>query len=288
MTVAPDVDGSSLTSLPTATVVIGMHRSGTSLLTRMLNLLGLGLGAADDLMPPHERDNPTGYWEHLDVVGLNDEILGALGGSWDRPPLLEDGWEFEADLDQFRTRAGEIVGSIVGCERPVPGASTRPGPSIGWKDPRCSLLLPFWKTVIPVRATIVAVRHPFQVAASLARRDRMTPEQAAWLWSRHVVAAWRGHRNRAIVDYDMAVADPESCAVHLASFLGLDQPSDAVLTEVRSFVDGDLAHDPGVEIEVGPAMALALSLFAMVQSQPFSLVDGVVDAIHAHWVVTGG
>jgi hypothetical protein len=43
-------------SVPTQTIVtvLGMHRSGTSLVTRLLNLMGVFLGAADDLMPASE------------------------------------------------------------------------------------------------------------------------------------------------------------------------------------------------------------------------------------------
>ena len=45
-------------------VVVGMHRSGTSIVSRLLNLLGAHLGPEDDLMPP-KPDNPTGFWEAL-------------------------------------------------------------------------------------------------------------------------------------------------------------------------------------------------------------------------------
>jgi len=53
-------------------VIIGMHRSGTSVIARGLKVLGVTLG--DNLMPPGE-DNPKGYWEDLDINELNVELL---------------------------------------------------------------------------------------------------------------------------------------------------------------------------------------------------------------------
>ena len=69
-------------------IVLGMHRSGTSLLTRALMECGLYLGEEGDLVSPHEADNPEGYWEHKQVVSINDRILGIFGGTDQRPPNL--------------------------------------------------------------------------------------------------------------------------------------------------------------------------------------------------------
>ena len=65
--------------------ILGMHRSGTSLLTRMLNLIGVYLGPEQLLMHPNFA-NPRGFWEHDEIVSLNDEILRRLGGIWAEPP----------------------------------------------------------------------------------------------------------------------------------------------------------------------------------------------------------
>ena len=65
--------------------IAGAHRSGTSMVMRLLHECGLYLGAESDLMPA-QADNPDGFWEHLRFVKLNDEILNSLGGAWDLPP----------------------------------------------------------------------------------------------------------------------------------------------------------------------------------------------------------
>ena len=63
-----------------AVIVLGMHRSGTSALAGMLSLLGIQFGRS--LFPP-QADNPRGYWEHREIVDLDDRMLMALGSSWD-------------------------------------------------------------------------------------------------------------------------------------------------------------------------------------------------------------
>lgn len=64
-----------------AVCVLGMHRSGTSLITRVLNLLGVYLGPEEHLITAN-ADNPKGFWEHDLFKRRNDEILERLGGTW--------------------------------------------------------------------------------------------------------------------------------------------------------------------------------------------------------------
>ncbi len=90
-----------------------MHRSGTSLAARALDLLGVSLGDPDRLQPAG-RDNPAGYWENRYVTELDDELLAALGGSWDQPPVLTPGWEADPALDELRDRARGVLGDAFG------------------------------------------------------------------------------------------------------------------------------------------------------------------------------
>ncbi|HZS16634.1 MAG TPA: hypothetical protein VFA51_01750, partial [Candidatus Udaeobacter sp.] len=73
----------------TAICIAGAHRSGTSMLTRLLHSCGLYLGSKDELMAA-QADNPDGFWEHLGFVALNDELLSQLGGAWDLPPKPDE------------------------------------------------------------------------------------------------------------------------------------------------------------------------------------------------------
>src|SRR5438309_5043020 len=98
--------------------ITGMHRSGTSMVARLLNVCGLGLGPEDELLPA-AFDNPRGFWENVHFVRLNDALLRAWGGPWDRPPPGAG-----TTPDELRSRALGLVGRLAG-----------PGPW-GWKDPR--------------------------------------------------------------------------------------------------------------------------------------------------------
>src|SRR5215469_4551353 len=84
-TIAPLVPAAS-----NAIIVLGMHRSGTSALAGMLHHLGVALG--DDLMPA-TADNPRGYWEHRDIVAINDRLMTELGRAWHDVRPLPPMWE---------------------------------------------------------------------------------------------------------------------------------------------------------------------------------------------------
>src|SRR5690242_20012263 len=84
-------------------LVLGMHRSGTSALTRMLNLLGCAL--PDELLGAN-YSNPEGHWESQRAIAINDALLIALGRSWDDIRELPADWlrrpETEAARQQIR------------------------------------------------------------------------------------------------------------------------------------------------------------------------------------------
>ena len=116
--------------------IAGMHRSGTSMVTRLLNLCGLYLGREEDFLPSTEY-NIEGYWENTKFLEMNDEILASFGGGWDLPPSLETGWEKSAHLAPLKDSSRQIIDGL--SQQPV----------WGWKDPRNSLTLPFWKELVP-------------------------------------------------------------------------------------------------------------------------------------------
>lgn len=253
--------------------VTGMHRSGTSLVGRVVNLLGVDLGPEDQIMEP-KADNPAGFWENTSISALNDDLLAALGGSWNEPPVLADGWETDARLDEMRTRARTTLEDTLGGV----GADV-----VGWKDPRMSIVLPFWRTVAPIEATVMAVRRPRDVAASLARRDNLSREESAALWLRYVVAAWRNDPGRIVVDYDAFFADSAGASTRLARALGLAEPDDDTLERIATFVDPQLRHRSKSRSS-GPATKLANALYHILVSGDPATTDAMADHLHAAWV----
>ncbi|MGO8871368.1 MAG: hypothetical protein ACLQPH_08190, partial [Acidimicrobiales bacterium] len=78
-------------------VVLGMHRSGTSLVAGLLGALGFQVPRFDDRIHDQPWSNPE-HWESASMVRFNDELLDQLGGSWDAPPVLNPGWQNEPRL----------------------------------------------------------------------------------------------------------------------------------------------------------------------------------------------
>ena len=90
-------------------IILGMHRSGTSCITRMFNLSGVSLGT--DLFPPAE-DNSEGYWEDARFVRINNKILKNSNGSWYNPPKnLKISLKNKLDIMSFiYSRGNNILG----------------------------------------------------------------------------------------------------------------------------------------------------------------------------------
>jgi hypothetical protein len=172
----------------TGIIVLGMHRSGTSLVTALLAELGCWPGR--DLVPA-DPSNPQGYWEHRDVVAAHEAFLHAIGRSWSDPrPIPPSRFQGEAAAEARATLA-EILRHDLLARPP-------------WlvKDPRLCRLLPLWKGPLEETdggASVVFVhvlRSPAAVALSLAARDGMSPTKSDALWLRHYLDAERATRGR--------------------------------------------------------------------------------------------
>ena len=211
------------------TIVLGMHRSGTSLLARCLSLLGVELGPAEHLLPA-TKFNPTGFWEHEAVVKLNDEILASFGGTWRDLPALPDGWERDARLDPLREKAAAIL-----------AADFAGRTSWGFKDPRTCITLPFWKPLLPGPRYILCLRNPADVAHSLSHT--MPYADGAALWLRYVEASLRhtAGETRILISYEELLADVSGAMRRLARELDLSA-TDEALAQAAEFARDELRH----------------------------------------------
>jgi hypothetical protein len=212
--------------------VLGMHRSGTSAAARVIDLLGVPL-AAEGMLDPRPLDNPAGYWEPRDLVGLNDELLGRLGGNWYQPPPLE-----------LTAYAGHVLRDTI-AEARERFRALHPTVQWAWKDPRNCMLLPFWRTALDDRAVVVvAYRHPAEVVASLGGRG-IPPERTLRLWEHYLRSALFVSRDlpRIVVDYVDLVERPEPAVRRLAGFLsaeGMDLDGEAGVAKAVASIDPDL------------------------------------------------
>ena len=210
-------------------VILGMHRSGTSLITKSIELFGFSLG--ENLMEASE-DNPTGFWEDLDLVALNDQILASNQATWDSPLDTT-----ERDFSEhFHERAKSLLQSKLDfTDRLV------------LKDPRLCLLLPFWSEqfrALELDVHFIALyRNPLEVAASLSARDDMSIEQGLLLDYVYNSCVLR-HSGYPVclVNYRQFLAEPLRELRRIADHLGLVLPEAEVMAFVDSFVDQNLCH----------------------------------------------
>jgi hypothetical protein len=189
-----------------------MHRSGTSMLARMVREWGACAGNEADLMPP-DPVNPQGYWEHLPLVRFDDELLAALGSSWFCPPASEAAVRALASRPELRARAAALLEAM--------DAMDARSAAWVWKDPRLSVLLPFWREVWGNVLFVVPVRSPLESARSIAKRDGYPVSASLLLWHRSMASILENTEGapRILVRYEALVADPEGGARDLAANL---------------------------------------------------------------------
>ena len=115
-------------------LILGMHRSGTSLLAGSCRLLGADLGGR---MMEASQDNVMGFWEHGEIVRIHDSILERLGFAWDDVRALPDKWWTYQGIQALRAELKAVL------QRDFANAS------LGCvKDPRLCRLLPLWQELL--------------------------------------------------------------------------------------------------------------------------------------------
>lgn len=221
---------------PAGVVVLGMHRSGTSAITRMINLLGVPTCIATDLVRDR-TGNLRGHWESSTLVRYNEELFEEAGAAWWCPPPLDTDWT---------AMAGR---RIDGATQAFAGVHNTP--SWVWKDPRTCVTAPFWRAVLAQPLTyLLVVRHPLAVAASLTARNNLTTEGGIALWEGYTARAARAAIGAPVLvcSYEAMVADPLGFAASAQEFLlshnvELETRGSRVLA--AQFVQDALTHHRG-------------------------------------------
>jgi len=243
-------------------VVLGMHRSGTSLVAEMVHRWGGATVSGEKLLDGDEW-NARGYFEHVPLLELNDELLRAAGGSWRAPPEKTDAIAELAGDSEFSRRARQLIAEF----------DTQGAPWF-WKDPRLTALLPFWEKFWPDPAYIVPVREPLHIARSLADRDALSPTAALLLWQYSMLAIMshvQAKPQALFVSYEELLADPMAQGIRLCAFLDeqcgprAGRPAD--MEKVAAAVDQSLDHGdrPDTIAEAPNATAEQKDLHAFLQ-----------------------
>ncbi len=219
-------------------VILGVHRSGTSLAANFSHALGVEFG--QDLLPADAR-NAKGYWESRTIRKIQDQILAKLNCQWHNPPLFfPSNWQHRPDIEKLKSELLELVRSESGKTEGL----------WGFKDPRTAILLPMWQEIFDELdlepCYLLSVRNPASVAASLKKRDRIDvyQSQALWLKTNLEVFSRVGSKLKAILDYDRWFDSGLDQGRRLANCLALDPPpGETLLGEaVARLIRPELRH----------------------------------------------
>ena len=245
-------------------ILLGMHRSGTSLIARLLDDLGLFQGK--ELQEDHEST-----W----FLDINEQLLKRVNASWDHPsPFAQFLRHGEAVDLAVRCLTDDLSGRAISGFLGLPQflkyrSLARFDVPWAWKDPRTIFTLPLWLRLFPTAKLVYIVRNGVDVAASLqtreqkelARRIKEYPvkrkklagnpmiERASFkgsarclelaggfsLWEEYVAEAERNLANvtqeKLVLHYEKLIAnpaDPEHGLGRLARFCGLTADDDAI------------------------------------------------------------
>lgn len=217
---------------PVLLFVMGMARSGTSAITRVISLCGGVLPAA---LAGANPANPRGYWEPRKAIILNERILHRNGSSrFDTTLRLQEPDAFSA------VEKTACIADIQGYLATLP-----PAPLVVIKDPRINLLSDMWfeaarKSGFDV-ATVIAVRHPTEVVASVAAQAAASPEFSSALWLKFNLLAEAHTRDvpRVFVGYTNLLEDwrTEMKRISVALGVNLDARDDMA---IEAFLETDL------------------------------------------------
>jgi hypothetical protein len=218
-----------------------MHRSGTSLCSHVLSVLGVDM--ADRIAAPgHDApasDNPRGHWERWEIVEFHDRILELFNRGYATPfhdfPLPVAWWA-DPRIADIRREIAAFLETRIGNRY------------FGFKDPRTVRLMPLWHQLANelglAPKILFCLRNPAQVARSLHARDRLPVESGEYRWLSYVVDFFRDIRGLEFctIEYEAWFEDPAPNLLKLRNFLDLPAQTD-VDEAICEIIDPELRHD---------------------------------------------
>jgi hypothetical protein len=220
-------------------VVLGMHRSGTSAIARGLKALDVELG--DNLMPGAPDNNERGFWEDMDIYRFNERLLAKIGSAWNRMAPLDGERLRREDFSAERYEATYLLEGKFSASK-----------VFGFKDPRTSVLLPFWKCIFDDLDLddryVIAVRNPLEVTESLRKRDNLEATLGLMLWLKYNWAAVENTegRQRVCVSYRKLMEQPAAELERISQAIDLVTPAPstpALYEYVNEFLSPSLRHN---------------------------------------------
>lgn len=245
-------------------LITGMHRSGTSALTGVMNRLG----ASNPKSPVEANEyNSRGYNESRAVMQLNEEILNSVDSGWTDLSDLKKESLRQLKSKHFDERILNVVKEEFSGDKIA-----------AVKDPRICRIADFWNTSLQqgnifAPNYIFCLRHPLEVAKSLNHRDKMNMERGLGLWLRYNLDGefqTRSH-NRCFVHYENLLSDWKAEVARINEQLEIKpfKLTKAAQTKVNKYLSKDLKHHESKDDDTGSdheMLALSLEVYELLLS----------------------
>jgi len=153
-------------------VVLGSHKSGTTLVSEILHRSGIPMIRESDAAGGYDAGN---FYERREWVHLNQDILGS-GDPAEDHPAPEQVFARQATVEAIRRE-------VRLCEAEHT--------DWGFKDPRTCLTYPIWREILPEHVVIGVYRSLEEAWGNHVRRKR--PRRRSF-WK--VVRMWSDHNRR--------------------------------------------------------------------------------------------
>lgn len=197
----------------------------------------MGVDFGERLLGP-KVDNPKGFYEHLDLLEIDEAILRRLNSSYDdEKPFPKDWWK-EARFESYKQGIQEIIRRDFGNS-----------PLFGFKDPRISVLLPLYIDALAELGLrpkfVVATRSPGEIAESLRVRNDFSYAKSLALYQKHLKSIDTftvGFETSRIAMVDF-LNNPRVCLEKIRDDLWIPlAPYESAAREIENFVDPKLRH----------------------------------------------
>lgn len=215
-------------------VILGMHRSGTSAVTRLVNMMGAFVGEEAELIGKND-ENPKGFWERADVIRINDALLSTHQCQWyDLSKWPLSGAEPYAAAPEAQDRQiRELVEQLDMHEHWV------------MKDPRLCQTYSYWRAHLKQPFVIAVYRDPLEIALSLKKRNGISIPAGLAIWESATVGLLNalGHQPHLTIHYKDVIEKPVETTQLIANTLiqagatTLACPSEA---DILSFIEPSL------------------------------------------------
>lgn len=199
-------------------VVLGMHRSGTSLCSHVLSALGIDM--ADEI--GQGPGNEDGHWERWEIVGLHDQLLMALNRPYGPPGEYDPRHDLELPVGWH---AAPAVRRIQRGLESFLRSRMRSDEIFGFKDPRTSRFLPLWLRIFERLKLepyfVLCIRDPVDVALSLNRRDGIPQLAGEYRWLTYNVESLKylHEKKLIIINYDEWLTERSQTIERIRAFI---------------------------------------------------------------------